>query len=70
MANATDHPYAQLAHELASRPDLVERLLVDHPGHGVECPGCTTPGGRMTATPPCSIRTLALMADEHARSAR
>lgn len=70
MAEAAGHPYTRLAHELASWPALVRRLLVDHPAHGAECPGCTTPGGRMTATPPCSIRTLALTADAHTRRAR
>jgi hypothetical protein len=65
--NSSAHQYTRLAHELASWPDLVGRLLVDHPAGGVECSGCTIPGGRMAAIPPCSIRTFALAADAYAR---
>lgn len=72
MSHATDlpHPYLRAALELARRPDLVERLLVDHPADGLTCPGCTVPGGNMSSPTPCSIRTLALVADGHARDAR
>lgn len=63
-------PFTRLAHELARCPDLVAQLLTDHPAHELECPGCTTPGGRSTAAAPCSIRTLALMAEAHAHPVR
>lgn len=64
MATLPRSPFEDLAQELSSRPDLVRRLLADHPAatRFSICPGCTTPGGRMVIDAPCPIRKLALIA--------
>lgn len=64
------HAYTRFVHELAERPDLVARLLSDHTGGGERCRRCPVPTGRATPVAPCSIRTLALLADAHAAEAR
>lgn len=61
MGNRTDDPFTALAHALAAWPDMIERLLADHPAHG-PCTGCTAPGGRATIMGPCPIRSLAQLA--------
>jgi hypothetical protein len=52
-------PFTRLARELAERPDLIARLLADHPIDGGPCSGCCVPGGRIKVDAPCSIRALA-----------
>jgi len=61
MGQRTDDPFTRLAHTLAAWPDMIERLMAEHPTEGV-CTGCTTPGGRAVIMGPCSIRSLAELA--------
>jgi hypothetical protein len=71
MGTVPTTPFEDLARELSSRPDLVARLLADHPAgtHVGICPGCTTRGGRMVIDAPCPIRKLALMAAQMRKAA-
>ena len=68
MGTVPNSPFEDLARELATRPDLVARLLAGHHADGI-CPGCTTPGGRMVIEAPCPIRKLALMAAQMRKAA-
>ena len=46
--------------ELATRPDVIERLMADHrPNAAGLCVACTTPGRGTPRTPwPCALWTL------------
>jgi hypothetical protein len=58
--------YERLAAELATMPDVIERLLRDHvPDASGRCVGCTRGGtGYPAATSPCSLARLAMRATE------
>lgn len=60
--NGTDtDPFTKLARALSAWPDMIGRLLAQHPPTG-HCTGCTVPGGRAVTEAPCSIRKLAQLA--------
>ncbi|OZM77814.1 hypothetical protein [Pseudonocardia sp. MH-G8] len=63
--------WAEFVLELATRRDVIERLMADHrPNAAGLCVKCTTPGrGTPRAAWPCSLWTLADSA-RHARAER
>lgn len=63
MPDPIDHTAAwqSFAAELATMPQLVTRLLAEHPPTG-PCRGCRLPGPDPAPAAPCSVRRLALAA--------
>jgi hypothetical protein len=58
---ATERQWHQFAVEMASSPEMVDRLLATHlPDDAGMCTSCTTPGSGTSHVPfPCGLRRLA-----------
>ena len=62
MSNGTDdHPFSTFAAELSRDPQLVIRLLAEHPASG-DCTGCRLPGAGVAIPAPCGVRAVAALA--------